>query len=154
VITSNEGQNKKLFGHGCAAGQSQYQKKDIDTFHKFLLKNMGQESKEADKKKCFGFEITDISQNGCYRGFSGGAASANKTKIAYDICMAPDLDAAIDLAFFGRPYLGMHNVDNNLLFLNEVDGKTRKEILNIYFDEGLKNPSCGRKIFFPSLTDN
>jgi len=65
--------------------------------------------------------------------------------------MAPDLEAAIDLAFFGRPYSGMHNVDNNLLSLNEIDGKSRREMLDIYQKEGLQNDICGREDKFPFI---
>ncbi|CAG8649367.1 2403_t:CDS:2, partial [Ambispora gerdemannii] len=143
IAATSGRKHKILFGHECATGAPQYQKERIDSFRKFLSTNMETESEETDKRKCFGFEVADISPKGYYQNLSGGAASAGKTKITYDILMAPDLDAAIDLAFFGRPYKDMHNVDNSLLFLNEIEGKSKKEILDIYFN---KVDKWGRKI--------
>nr|CAG8507147.1 8351_t:CDS:2 [Entrophospora candida] len=131
-----------LFKYSCQAGRKEFTKTHIDRFRNFLQINMGTDGgEETDKRKCFGFQITDIDDKGKghYQSRSGCNPQAGKTKITYDIWAAPNLDEAIDLAFFGVPYAGMKNVDNSLLFLNEVEGKRRKEILDIYYEHGLKN---------------
>lgn len=139
------GKPRTIFGWSCQGGRKEYTKTHIDRFRDFLQTNIGSDSgEETDKRKCFGFQITDIDNKGHYQGRSGCKAQVGKTKIAYDIWAAPNLEAAIDLAFFGIPYPGMKNVDNSLLFLNEVEGKSRKENLDIYYEHGLKSDMCGR----------
>ena len=57
--------------------------------------------------------------------------------------MAPNLDAAIDLAFFGVKYTDMGNPDDDLLLFNELEGKSELEMLDIYLNHGLKDNGCG-----------
>ena len=57
--------------------------------------------------------------------------------------MAPSLDAAIDLAFFGVKYTDMGNPDDSLLSFNELEGKSELEMLDIYLNHGLKSNGCG-----------
>jgi len=71
-----------LFDFQCQPSPK-YTKDKIDKFCNFLQK-MGKESGDIDKRKCFGFEITDIT-SGKYRDCAGGIPQKNKTKITYDI---------------------------------------------------------------------
>jgi len=74
------------------------------------------------------------------------------TKLVFDILDAPDYTAAIELAFFGKPYTYMKgletatNVDSydrkDLLFFNEMGEDKEIETLEAY-ENAYKSAICG-----------
>lgn len=126
-------------------------------------------SNKFEPNDCRGFQPSDIEATGKYRtgrnvnlknteiDFTNNlnADSTQKTrltKIYLDILSAPDLDVAIDLAFFGIPYEDMVGTAagtreyerEEFLFFNETgtNQETPLQLLEVYF-AALADPSCG-----------
>ncbi|CAG8638490.1 16633_t:CDS:10, partial [Cetraspora pellucida] len=98
----------------------------------------------TDRRDCLGFQPQDLDNNGdylngghsCDRGGTAGAYTDSdniRTKICFDIWEANNADEAIALAFYGKDYNKADKPANNsnYLKLNEINGKTKTEILDI-----------------------
>jgi hypothetical protein len=110
---------------------------------------------ESEPSKTRGFKPNDIKEGGkCgtrsenmrYNNFVSGKRC---TKIALDILGAPSLQAAVELAFFGKHYIADNLKDEryqdgseSLLYFNEVEGLDEIQTLEFYY-QVLKDPNCG-----------